>query len=217
MSALPPKMRVLAAVVLTAFAAAASTCAAAGANKPLLVENLPASAEAKDFIRAGCNETCIRRPDAARACYELLLPYAASINSSYNRASLAITTVMVSKLTDLAKDLRSFGEAGKLEGCIRMLDETVAGARDQVLPALDRIGTIADDKLKAKDPGFLLVWSWFVGVDNNFVKCWDGGLKRIMDRVPSSIVADHSEYAAAAIIFRPRLKWAPQSPDGENP
>ncbi|RCV19278.1 hypothetical protein SETIT_3G371500v2 [Setaria italica] len=165
-------MRVLAAVVLTAFAAAASSCAAAGTNKPLLVENLPASAEAKDFIRAGCNETCIRRPDAARACYELLLPYAASINGSYNRASLAIATVMVSKLADLADELRWFGETGSwLDECIRVLDEAVAGARVQALPALGRMSAIADNKLDDKDPDFLLVSNWLRGVDNNFVKC----------------------------------------------
>ncbi|CAN6337122.1 unnamed protein product, partial [Urochloa humidicola] len=87
-------------------AAAISTCVAAEEtrpNTPPLVENLPASAEAQDFIRARCNDTCVRRPVVARACYDLLLPYAASINSSYNKASLAIVTVMVSKLTDLCK------------------------------------------------------------------------------------------------------------------
>uniref|UniRef100_K3ZDL1 Pectinesterase inhibitor domain-containing protein n=1 Tax=Setaria italica TaxID=4555 RepID=K3ZDL1_SETIT len=174
--------------------------------------------EAKDFIRAGCNETCIRRPDAARACYELLLLYAAFINGSYNRASLAIATVMVSKLADLADDLRWYGETGSwLDGCVRVLEEAVAGARVQALPTLGRMSAIADNKLEGKDPDFLLIWNWLRSVDNNFVKCWDGGLKRIKDRAPSSIVADHSEYATAAIFFRPRPNWTPQSPDEKNP
>jgi hypothetical protein len=214
---LPSKMHVLA-VVLTAFVAvAARTCAAAdasviAANKPpLLVENLPASAEAKDFIRTLCNESCtIRRPDAAKTCYELLLPYARSINSSHNRASLAITTVMVSKLADLARDLRGDGEA---QGCVRVLDEVVARARE-ALPAIGRLTAFADDKLDTKNPDLALGWTWLSFITNNFFKCSSGA----MDRVRSSFtVAEQSEYAAASIFFMPRPNWTLQSPDGSNP
>ncbi|CAL4902316.1 unnamed protein product [Urochloa decumbens] len=214
MSTLP----VLLVVVIAAFAAGTSTCVAADATRPstpLLVENVTASPEAQDFIRARCNDTCVRRPVVARACYDLLLPYAGSINGSYNKASLAIITVMVSKLTDLAKDLRGYGEAGRLEGCIKVLDEAIAGAKE-TMPKLDRISTIADDKLDAKDPDLILVWNWLYSLDNNFTKCWDGGLKRVMDRVPSSDAADYSEFAAAAIFFKPRPNWSLPSPDGSK-
>jgi hypothetical protein len=71
------------------------------ADKPLLAENLPGSIEAKDFIRTICNETCaIKRSDVTKTCYKLMLPYATPINDIHNRASLAISTVMMSKLAD---------------------------------------------------------------------------------------------------------------------
>jgi hypothetical protein len=217
------------AVVLTAFAVAvaASTRAVAagsgaGTDKPpvLLVENLPASAEAKDFIlRTICNDSIlVRRPDAAGPCYKLLLPYAGSINGSYTKASLAMSTVMVSKFADLVKDLRfNYGPTGRMDGCIKVLDEAVTRARE-ALPALGRLSAVADKVVDAKDPDFLLAWDWFIFIDDNFLKCWDGGLKRDMDNLRSTSAADHSEYAASRIFFTmPKPYEELPSPDGSNP
>lgn len=58
------------------FAALASPCTAgpppiAGAEPKPLVENLPTSAAAQDFVRARCNDSCHRREEASRICYDL--------------------------------------------------------------------------------------------------------------------------------------------------
>ena len=117
------------AIVASIFAAAASPCTAA---KPLVEENLgqqPSSPAAQDFIRVRCDQCGAGWQDDARRCYELLLPYAASINGSYNRAAIAAVTALVSKLTFFAGKLQTTTTAAGDGECMQVVNEAMARAR----------------------------------------------------------------------------------------
>jgi hypothetical protein len=139
-------------------------------------------------------------------CYELLLPYAASINGSYNRAAIAAVTAMVSKLTLFAGKL----DTAPMGECIQVVNETISGAKE-ALAKLNRLDAIGDDKVDAKNPDLVHVMKWIVGVNDNFAgKCRDGGS-----------YASTQEYlsTADAIVVSPRPYWdnSLPSPDGSGP
>lgn len=127
---------------------------------------------AEEFIRTLCNDSCHLRPEAARECNKILLPHAVSINGSYVRATLTAVTVTVSELTALARELHELDRARphyKLGGCVRMVEEAVGGAKEQLatLRCLDAIG---DEQMGEFDVNGMaaVVAYWIKGVEKNF-------------------------------------------------
>ncbi|OQU79669.1 hypothetical protein SORBI_3008G177001 [Sorghum bicolor] len=199
------------AIVASIFAAAASPCTAA---KPLVEENLgqqPSSPAAQDFIRVRCDQCGAGWQDDARRCYELLLPYAASINGSYNRAAIAAVTALVSKLTFFAGKLQTTTTAAGDGECMQVVNEAIGKGKDEALAKLHRLDAIGDDKVDAENPDLVDVANWIVAVNDSFAAKCRG----------ASNYASTQEYlsTADAIIVRARPYWdtSLSSPDGSGP
>lgn len=148
-------------------------------------------------------------------CYELLLPYATSINGSYNRAALAAVTIMVSKLTTYARELGSSPEY-KLGECIQVVNEAIGGAKE-AMTKLNRLDAIGDDNVDATNPDLVDVANWIHGVVTNFLKCQDDSLKNYIGDHASAVAAENSISVATGLIVRPYWASALPSPDGSGP
>ncbi|RLM75281.1 uncharacterized protein C2845_PM15G05910 [Panicum miliaceum] len=123
---------------------------------------------------------------AARECNKILLPHAASINGSYIRASLTAVTITVSELTALARELGELDRArphDKLGGCVRTVEETVGGAKEQ-LATLRRLDAVGDEKMGEFD--LKGVADWIKSVEKNFrQQCSENGdLKDLPRELP---------------------------------
>ena len=212
-----PPVLVVAIVAFSIFAAAALPCIAgrpptAVDTRPPLVENLPTTVAAQDFIRARCDQALLTS-DVSRMCYELLLPYATPINASYNRAAIAAVTAMVSKLTFIAGKLDTTSTSPMGE-CIQVVNETISGAKE-ALAKLNRLDAIGDDKVDAENPDLVDVTNWIMGVNHNFAeKCQDCGSY-------ASAIAVTQKYLsiADALVISARPYWdnSLPSPDGSGP
>lgn len=194
------------------FAASPSTAGrpvdAAAPAKPNLAAASPA---AKDFIRARCEQSSAERPDDASKCNVLLLPYAASINGSYNRAATAGVTAMVAKLTAFA-DTRP----PPLGECIQVVNGAISGAKESFLPKLARLDAMGDDKVDAENQDLVDVTNWISDVNHNFIqKCrkdGDGGSA-------AAVAAGDSLSTAVGLVMSARPYWdnSLASPDGSGP
>jgi len=213
-----PPVLVVAIVAFSIFAAAALPCIAgrpptAVDTRPKpLVENLPTTVAAQDFIRARCDQALLTS-DVSRMCYELLLPYATSINGSYNRAATAGVTAMVAKLTFFAGKLADTTNP-PLGECMQVVNEAISRAKE-ALAKLDRLDAIGDDKVDAENPDLVDVTNWIMGVNHNFAeKCQDCGSY-------ASAIAVTQKYLsiADALVISARPYWdnSLPSPDGSGP
>lgn len=100
-------------VVVMIAATLQSTTAAGGGGEPSpLVANLPSSSapEARDFIHSLCNATC-PLPEDVRECFNLLAPYAVSINGSNISAVGSAVTVVVAEIQALDKSVIEFNRS----------------------------------------------------------------------------------------------------------
>ncbi|CAD6340455.1 unnamed protein product [Miscanthus lutarioriparius] len=100
------------------------------------------SAAARDFIHTLFNASC-PLPEDVRECFNLLAPYAVSINGSNVRAVRSGVAVVVAELQALAKSAIDFnttnGQDYELGPCIQVIQEAANGGEQQ-LAELDAAG-----------------------------------------------------------------------------
>ncbi|CAD6337896.1 unnamed protein product [Miscanthus lutarioriparius] len=100
------------------------------------------SAAARDFIHSLRNATC-PLPEDVRECFNLLAPYAVSINGSNIRAVRSAVTVVVAEIQALDKSVIEFnrtdGQDYELGPCIKVIHEAANGGKQQ-LAELDAAG-----------------------------------------------------------------------------
>lgn len=153
-------------VVMIIAATLQSTPAAGGGGDPSpLVANLPSSPVTRDFIHSLCNATC-PLPEDVRECFNLLAPYAVSINGSNIRAVRSAVTVVVAEIQALDKSVIEFnrtdGQDYELGPCIKVIHEAANGGKQQ-LAELDAAGDGNQDLAN--------VDKWYQDVKAKIQKC----------------------------------------------
>ncbi|KAG0512510.1 hypothetical protein BDA96_10G020500 [Sorghum bicolor] len=117
------------------------------------------AAAARDFIHSLCNATC-PVPVCVRECFNLLAPYAVSINGSNTRAVRSGVTVVVAELQALAKSAIDFnktnGQDYELGPCIQVIQEAAKGGEAELQL------NAADDQHFSK---------WYQDAKNKIQKC----------------------------------------------